>query len=194
MTLLHSFWAFYTHVSVTINLHIVEFISNLIEYECDAIISQYHVNTLDHFVLRQFSLDVSKVFVRQCVQIQLLYGYFYFIAVSERCVGERRSPTIRAMRAQILFLSLMMWHATSRMQWKNTLRWATTRMLTVSISVRRTRGYLNIWYTTTRICWSYSNKIISTFNMFTTISWMSTCGMTNFAHCTATVGNKNMNF
>jgi len=50
MTLLHSFWAFYTHVSVTINLHIVEFISNLIECECDAIISQYHVNTLIFFV------------------------------------------------------------------------------------------------------------------------------------------------
>jgi len=38
--------ASYAHVSVMINLHTVEFISNLIEYECDAIISQCHVSTL----------------------------------------------------------------------------------------------------------------------------------------------------
>jgi len=72
-----------------INPHTVEFISNLIEYECDAMISQCHVSTLDHFVLRQFSLDVQKAFVRQWVQILLQYGYSYFVAVSERCVGER---------------------------------------------------------------------------------------------------------
>jgi len=72
-----------------INLHTIEFISNLIEYECDAIISQCHVSTLDHFVLSQFSLDIQKAFVRQCVQILLLYEYSYFVAVPERCVGER---------------------------------------------------------------------------------------------------------
>jgi len=49
--------------------------------ECDAIISQCHVSTLDRFVFRQFSLDVQKAFVRQCIQILLLYGYSYFIAV-----------------------------------------------------------------------------------------------------------------
>ena len=81
--------ASYAHVSVMINPHTVEFISNLIEYECDAMISQCHVSTLDHFVLRQFSLDIQKAFVRQWVQILLQYGYSYFVAVSERCVGER---------------------------------------------------------------------------------------------------------
>jgi len=45
------------------------------------------VSTLDRFVLRQFSLQ--KAFVRQGVQILLLYGYSYFIAVPERYTGEQ---------------------------------------------------------------------------------------------------------
>jgi len=34
-------------------------------------------------------------------------------------------------------LSLMTYHATSRMRWENTFRWSATRMLTAFISVRR---------------------------------------------------------
>jgi len=48
----------YTDVSVAINLHIIEFISNLIEHERNAIISQCHIRPSNWFVYRQFSLDV----------------------------------------------------------------------------------------------------------------------------------------
>jgi len=53
----------YTDVSVAINLHIVEFISNLIEHERNAIISQCHIRPHNWFVYRQFSLDVQKTFM-----------------------------------------------------------------------------------------------------------------------------------
>jgi len=39
--------------------------------------------------VRQFSFDVQKAFIWQCVQILLLYGYSYFVAVPEHYIGER---------------------------------------------------------------------------------------------------------
>ena len=114
-------------------------------------------------------------------------SYFTF-SKQHRCHSIERS-------AQILFLSLMTWHATRRMRWENTFRWAATWTLTASISVRRTREYLNIWYATTRICWSCSNRIVPTWNTFTTIMWIPTCRYSsmNFV-CIATVAQTKYGF
>ena len=84
--------ASYAHVSVMINLHTVEFISNLIEYERDVIISQCYVNTLflplcGPLCSSSVFPHVQKAFVWQYVQILLLNGYSYFVA--EHCVSER---------------------------------------------------------------------------------------------------------
>ena len=57
--------------------------------------------------------------------------------------------------------------------WENTFRRTATRSLIPSISVRHTRGYLNIWHATT--CWFCSNRIVPTGNTFTTITWIPTC-------------------
>jgi len=73
------------------------------------------VSTLN-FVLRQFSLDVQKAFVRQCVQILLLYRYSYFVAVPERCVGELYVwVSILTMRSSKIGSSLSLGYQSSQM-------------------------------------------------------------------------------
>jgi len=52
---------------------------------------------------------------------------------------QQRRHFHQARCAQILFLSLMMWHATNRMRWENTSWWAAMRTLTASISVKHAR-------------------------------------------------------
>jgi len=78
----------YTNVSVAINLHTVEFISNLIEHKCNYFPVSHQIQQL---------VCLSSVFPRRIenfhavIYINLavfLYGYSYLIAVSKRCISE----------------------------------------------------------------------------------------------------------
>ena len=74
----------YAHVSVAVNLHIINFISIFITYTL-RIYLQTSLTSDRFSFLRQSSLNVEKTFARQHVQILLLYEYSYFVTVSEHC-------------------------------------------------------------------------------------------------------------
>jgi len=112
----------------------------------------------------QQQIDISKIYYVDEI------GYFMFSNNNDVIPPSEARPN------SIFIFDDM----TCDKRWKNTYRRAVTRTLIASISVRRTREYLNIWYTTTRTCWFCSNRIILTWNMFTTITWIRTCRTMNF--------------